>query len=136
MNKRSTFITTLGFLVSFSTANPVTAGVTSAQENSLSNAVTISMQNVAQAQNQDTVVTIASLEAAVISVSGDDLQGCQAGSNASCQAVFKAVIRHIQKILTSEYRMAHSLHLFNANKVNYSLQTAQRITNALLIARK
>lgn len=129
-------IFTLGIFSTLLLATLATAGVSSSQESAMSKAAIISIQTIAQAQNTNAAVSVAADQAAAIGASGGDLQGCVSGNNAQCEVIFKAVMSHIKKILTPDYRMTHSLHLFNANKVNYSLQTAQRISNALLTAQK
>ncbi len=85
-----------------------------------------------------TMVNVVTTEAASLSASfsGDDLQACIDGRDELCLMVFKSVIRQLDKILTYDYRMKHSLHMFNPNRVEYSREIAQRLSRQLLAAKR
>ena len=67
-------------------------------------------------------------------ISEAEMQGCILGQEEVCKTLFAKIMRNLNKILTSSYRMTHSLHVFNPNAVRYSLAKAQML--AKVIAQK
>jgi len=65
-------------------------------------------------------------------LSDAEMQGCLTGNEENCKALFAIVMKNLNKIITSSYRMTHSLHVFNPNAVRYSMAKAQMLTRAIL----
>lgn len=81
-------------------------------------------------------VTIANPGAAILGITDAEIDSCLQGDDASCRSLFEKVMRNLAKILTTNYRMAQSIHIFNPNAATYSKKRAQALAVALKKIRK
>jgi hypothetical protein len=114
------------------------SAVSSGQETAAAEEVAKGLPAFFAAKNTQVMLDLVNQNAQAIAatISPGDLQSCSKGDDTACQVVFQAVVRYLEKLLTPEYRMTHAIHLFRANKVQYSRVQAQAIASALLMAKK
>ena len=81
-------------------------------------------------------VTKSNAAAAGLGITKDEIDACLNDDNAACQVLFKKLMRNLSKILTANYRMAQSIHIFNPNATRYSKQRAKSLAMALADVRR
>jgi hypothetical protein len=81
-------------------------------------------------------VAIENPGAATLGITDAEIDSCLQGNDASCRELFDKIMKNLAKILTTNYRMAHSIHIFNPNAATYSKKRAQALAAALKKIRK